>query len=77
MTLWMILRGFWRIPLVDDFKSKKTDNFKCCDMTRSVEKGIEKIKNIEGFEKVKFIILYGSAAEERMIKGSDIDLCIY
>lgn len=46
-------------------------------MTVSVEKGIEKIKNIEGFEKVKFIILYGSAAEERMNKGSDIDLCIY
>jgi len=46
-------------------------------MTVSVEKGIEKIKNIEGFEKVKFIILYGSAAEGRMIEGSDIDLCIY
>ncbi len=46
-------------------------------MTVSVEKGIEKIKNIEGFEKVKFIILYGSASEGRMIEGSDIDLCIY
>ena len=46
-------------------------------MTVSVEKGIEKIKNIEGFEKVKFIILYGSAAEGRMIEGSDRDLCIY
>ena len=34
----------------------------------SVEKGIEKIKNVEGFGKVKFIILYGSAAEDRMIK---------
>lgn len=43
----------------------------------SVEKGIEKIKNVEGFGKVKFIILYGSAAEDRMINGSDIDLCIY
>lgn len=32
---------------------------------------------IEGFEKVEFIILYGSAAEERMRKESDIDLCIY
>ncbi|KUK04258.1 MAG: uncharacterized protein PWP01_644 [Methanosarcinales archaeon] len=37
----------------------------------------EKIKNIEGFEKVAFIILYGSAAEGRMTEGSDIDLCIY
>lgn len=46
-------------------------------MTPSVEKGLEKIKNMEGFEKVKFIILYGSAAEGRMIEGSDIDLSIY
>ncbi|KAF5430813.1 hypothetical protein C5S39_07085 [Candidatus Methanophagaceae archaeon] len=42
-----------------------------------VEKGLEKIKNMEGFEKVKFVILYGSAAEGRMIEGSDIDLSIY
>ncbi len=42
-----------------------------------IEKAIEKIKNVEGFEKVKFIILYGSAAEGQMTGGSDIDLCIY
>ena len=42
-----------------------------------IEKAIEKIKNVEGFEKVKFIILYGSAAERQMTGGSDIDLCIY
>jgi len=46
-------------------------------MTLSVEKGLEKIKNMEGFGKVKFVILYGSAAEGRMIEGSDIDLSIY
>ena len=46
-------------------------------MHKKIEKGIEKIKNIEGFEKVKFIVLYGSAAERRMKKDSDIDLCIY
>ena len=40
-------------------------------------KETEKIKNVEGFEKVAFIILYGSAAEGRMVEGSDIDLCIY
>jgi predicted nucleotidyltransferase len=40
-------------------------------------KELEKIKNIEGFEKVKFIILFGSAAEGRMMKGSDVDLCMY
>jgi len=46
-------------------------------MSISVKKEIEKIKNIKEFEKVQFIILYGSAAEERMREGSDIDLCIY
>jgi len=43
----------------------------------SVGEILEKIKNIEGFEKVKFIVLYGSAAEERMVESSDIDFCIY
>jgi len=42
-----------------------------------IGKAIEKIKNVEGFEKVKFIILYGSAAKGQMTEGSDIDLCIY
>ena len=42
-----------------------------------IGKAIEKIKNVEGFEKVKFIILYGSAAEGQVTGGSDIDLCIY
>jgi len=46
-------------------------------LTISVEKEVEKIGKIEGFKKVKFIILYGSAAEERMVESSDIDLCIY
>jgi len=32
-------------------------------MSISVKKEIEKIKNIKEFEKVQFIILYGSAAE--------------
>ncbi|MEA1993145.1 MAG: nucleotidyltransferase domain-containing protein [Euryarchaeota archaeon] len=38
---------------------------------------VEKIKETEGFEKVRFIILHGSAAEKRMRDNSDIDLCIY
>jgi len=46
-------------------------------MSISVKKEIEKVKNIKEFEKVQFIILYGSAAEGRMREGSDIDLCIY
>jgi hypothetical protein len=43
----------------------------------SVTEQVEKIKDMEGFEKVKFIILYGSAVEDRMTEDSDIDLCIY
>ena len=46
-------------------------------MHKKIEKGIEKIKKIEGFEKVKFIVLYGSAAEGGMNKDSDIDFCVY
>ena len=36
-------------------------------MHRKIEQGLEKIKNIAGFEKVKFIVLYGSAAS----RGTD------
>ncbi|MBA5942645.1 MAG: nucleotidyltransferase domain-containing protein [Methanophagales archaeon] len=46
-------------------------------MLTKIEKGIERIKNVEGFEKVNFIILYGSASKGRMNESSDIDLCIY
>lgn len=46
-------------------------------MISTVEKAIETIKNTEGFENVRFIILYGSAAAGQMRKDSDIDLCIY
>ena len=38
---------------------------------------LEKLRTIEGFDKVRFIILYGSVAEGRAKKTSDIDLCIY
>ncbi len=41
-----------------------------------VKTNVEKLKNIDGFEKVKFIILYGSAAEGTTRENSDIDLCI-
>ena len=38
---------------------------------------LTKIKDVKGFEKVRFIILFGSAAEGRMSEGSDIYLCVY
>jgi predicted nucleotidyltransferase len=42
-----------------------------------VRHALERLKTIEGFEKIRFIILYGSVAEGRARAGSDIDLCIY
>lgn len=38
---------------------------------------LETIKRIAGFERVRFIFLYGSTAAGRMRPDSDIDLCIY
>ena len=35
------------------------------------------MRTIEGFEKIRFIILYGPVAEGRARENSDIDLCIY
>jgi predicted nucleotidyltransferase len=52
-------------------------NMKITEDSPIIKKAIKEIKNIEGFEKVKFIILYGSASKGQMRKGSDIDICIY
>jgi len=38
---------------------------------------LERLKTVEGFERVRFIILYGSVAEGRARESSDVDLCIY
>ena len=43
----------------------------------TVAAAIKQMQNCPGFEHVQFIILYGSAAEERMTADSDIDLCMY
>ena len=43
----------------------------------SVRHALDRMRTLEGFEKVRFVILYGSAAEGRARAGSDIDLCIY
>lgn len=37
---------------------------------------VGRIKNVEGFDNVQFIILYGSVAEGRSTSRSDIDICI-
>lgn len=43
----------------------------------TVETAIRQMQKVSGFEHVQFIILYGSAAEDRMTETSDIDLCMY
>jgi hypothetical protein len=44
---------------------------------QSVEDAICRLSTLEGFEKIRFIILFGSAARGQDIETSDIDLCIY
>ncbi|TAJ44326.1 nucleotidyltransferase domain-containing protein [Methanofollis fontis] len=38
---------------------------------------LSRLSAIEGFDRVRFIILYGSYAEGRAMADSDVDLCIY
>lgn len=42
-----------------------------------VRHALERLRTVEGFDRVRFIILYGSVAEGRARESSDIDLCIY
>jgi len=42
-----------------------------------VDTALHRMRQVSGFKHVRFVILYGSAAENRMTKESDIDLCIY
>lgn len=37
---------------------------------------LSRLSAIEGFERVRFIVLYGSYAEGRATADSDVDLCI-
>ncbi|MCK9319835.1 MULTISPECIES: nucleotidyltransferase domain-containing protein [unclassified Methanoculleus] len=46
-------------------------------MNPSVQQALERMRTVEGFEKVRFIILYGSVADGQAKAGSDVDLCIY
>lgn len=38
---------------------------------------LQQIEGLDGYEHVQFVILFGSAQEDRMTGESDIDLCIY
>ena len=47
------------------------------DVDKEIRKFLETIRKFEEFKRVKFIILFGSAAEGKMTEDSDIDICIY
>jgi len=42
-----------------------------------IRHALEQMKAVQGFEKVRFVILYGSVAEGRAGAGSEIDLAVY
>lgn len=46
-------------------------------MNHFVRHALERMRTVQGFEKVRFIILYGSVTEGRARAGSDIDLAVY
>lgn len=46
-------------------------------MDRFIRHALKRMRTIEGFENVRFVILYGSIAEGRARAESDIDLAVY
>jgi len=42
-----------------------------------LDRFLKKIKSMKEFKRVEFVILYGSVAQRRGTKSSDIDICIY
>jgi len=52
------------------------DSFIPYNLDSKIYRAVQKIKSLGG-PKVRFIILYGSASEERMKKDSDIDISVY
>ncbi len=45
-------------------------------LSDKIEHAVSRIRSLGG-EKIRFIILYGSASEGRMKEDSDIDICVY
>ncbi len=42
----------------------------------NTDKVVETVKDMDGFDDVQFIILYGSQSESRATEDSDVDICI-
>jgi len=47
------------------------------ELRQAVDGALRQIQLVPGFKKIRFIMLYGSAAEGRTTSDSDIDLCVY
>jgi predicted nucleotidyltransferase len=47
------------------------------NVKKEIRKFLKTIRKLEEFKRVKFIILFGSAAEIKLTEESDIDICIY
>jgi predicted nucleotidyltransferase len=47
------------------------------ELRKAVDTVLRQMQQIPGFNNVRFVILFGSAAEGRMTADSDIDLCVY
>jgi predicted nucleotidyltransferase len=45
-------------------------------LSERIDRAVGKIRFLGG-DKVRFVILYGSASEGRMKENSDIDICVY
>jgi len=46
------------------------------NLSDKIERAVSRIRSLGG-EKIRFIILYGSASEGRIKEDSDIDICVY
>lgn len=44
---------------------------------QDVRQALKRLKTVEGFDKIRFIILYGSVAQGRVRATSDVDLAVY
>jgi hypothetical protein len=55
---------------------KNTDRMKP-ELRKAVDTALRQMQQVPGFNNVRFVILFGSAAEGRMTADSDIDLCVY
>jgi predicted nucleotidyltransferase len=47
------------------------------ELQKAVDAALGQMRQAAGFNRVRFVLLYGSAAEGRMTPDSDIDLCVY